>query len=121
LYGGYWQGSQVKGTMPNILNTIDNNTSNTSSVYDYENPYNYDEKYNFDSRKDNRFEAGWVAGIGISYNLNKRYQVFTEGRLLYSFTDQQKDYQAVQVPRYNSTYGINVGVLYSFGHLNPTY
>ena len=113
IYGGYWTTGKVKGVMPNILDNVDNVTS-TSSVYNYNNPYSYDEKYRFDSRKDNRFEMGWVAGLGISYEVTKKIGVFAESRLLYGFTDQQKNYEINQVPRYNTTYGINAGVLYHF-------
>ena len=115
LYGGYWLGSREKGVMPNILD-ITNNDSTTNSIYDYQNPYNYNEKYTFDNRKDNRLEAGWIGGLGVAYEIDKRYQVFAEGRLLYSFTDQQKKYMTNQIPRYNTTYGINTGVLFHLHH-----
>lgn len=112
LYAGYWVSATVNGKMPNILNIANDGTA-TSSIYNYENPYSYNEKYTFSDRKDNRFEAGWIGGLGVSYNLSKRYQVFVEGRLLYSFTDQQKNYSINQVPRYNTTSGINSGVMMS--------
>ena len=110
IYAGYWLAGTVKGEMPNILNIVDNETA-SNSIYDYENAYKYNEKYAFDSRKDNRLDAGWAGGLGISYEINKRCQVFTEGRLLYDFTDQQKNYMASQVPRYNTTCTINAGIL----------
>ncbi len=113
IYGGYWTIAKVKGVMPNILDNVDNATA-TGSIYDYNNPYSYNEKYSFDSRKDNRFEAGWIAGLGISYNITNRYDLFAESRLLYGFTDQQKKYETNGVPRYNTTYGINAGVLFHF-------
>jgi Outer membrane protein beta-barrel domain len=113
IYAGYWMYARVKGEMPNILN-ISNDSTSTSSVYDYENPYSYNEKYTFNNTKDNRWEVGWIGGLGLSYDLNDHYQVFAEGRLLYSFTDQQKNYMINQVPRYNTTYGINAGLMYTF-------
>lgn len=116
LYAGYWVTAKIKGVMPNILDVVDNTTS-TGTVYDYNHPYSYDEKYSFDNRKDNRWEIGWVAGLGASYEITDRFQVFAEGRLLYGFTDQQKKYEMNQVPRYNTTYGVNVGVLI---HLTTT-
>lgn len=118
-YGGYWMSSRVKGVMPNILDVNDGTASST--VYDYENPYSYNEKHVFDKRKDNRFEAGWLAGVGISYSINDRYEVFSEARMLYSFTDQQKKYMLSQVPRYNTTYGINAGILLHFNKENNAY
>lgn len=110
LYAGYWIAGKVKGVMPNILD-ISNKDTAGSTINDYQNPYAYNEKYAFDNRKDNRTEAGWVGGLGIAYNINDHYQVFTEGRLIYCFTDQQKNYMTNQVPRYNTTYGINAGLL----------
>ena len=59
----------------------------------------------------------WIRPGVLSYDLTSRYQVFTEGRLLYDLTDQQKNYETNQVPRYNTTYGINAGILI---HLNKT-
>ncbi len=115
LYGGYWMSSTIKGVMPAILDNVDNNTS-ANSIYDYNNPYSYNQKYTFDSRKDNRFEVGWVAGLGIGYDVTSNINVFAEGRLLYGFTDQQKKYETNQVPRYNTTYGVNAGVMYHFGN-----
>lgn len=110
LYGGCWITGTVKGVMPNILDITATQTPG-SSIYNYQNPYSYNQKYAFDNRKDNRFETGWVGGLGIAYDINNRYQVFTEGRLLYSFTDQQKKYMTNQIPRYNTTAEINAGIM----------
>ena len=119
MYAGYWLTATIKGVMPNILDNVDNSTA-TNSIYDYNNPYSYNEKYSFDSRKDNRLELGWVAGLGLTYDVTNRYSVFAEGRLLYGFTDQQKNYETNGVPRYNTTYGVNAGVLYHFGNTKPS-
>jgi hypothetical protein len=109
IYGAYWITGKVKGAMPDILDQ--GSSTSSGNVYDYDNIYKYNEKYAFDSRRDNRLEAGWVGGLGISYDINSRFQVFTAARLLYSFTDQQKNYETNQTPRYNSTYGMNAGVM----------
>ncbi len=106
----YWASSRVKGVMPDILD-IASGTGNGSTIYSYENPYSYDEKHVFDSKADNRFQASWVGGLGISYDVCKHLQVFAAGRILYDFTDQQKNYQTNQVPRYNTTYSLNAGVM----------
>ncbi|MFT4156052.1 porin family protein [Parafilimonas sp.] len=110
LFGGYWMSSHIKGRLANILDPVDDVTT-SGSIFSYSNEYNYDEKYSFDKTKDNRFEAGWIGGAGISYQVTDRYQVFAEARYLYGFTDQQKKYETNQVPRYNSTAGINIGLL----------
>lgn len=114
VYGGYWASGKVKGSIPNILNPVDS-IGNTNTVFDLQKAYNYNEKYVFDSRKDNRVELGWLAGIGLSYNVNNLYQVFAEGRYYQSLTDQQKKYMIKQVPRYNQTYSVSVGVMISMG------
>ena len=110
VYGAYWMSGNVKGKMANILDLIDDPTTG-GSVYSYQLPYVYDEKYTFNSVKDNRIEFGWVAGVGLEYSFKSRYKVFTEARLLYGFTDQQKNYSLNQVPRYNNTVGVNAGIL----------
>ena len=115
MYGGYWAGARVKGNIPNILNPVDTVTAtgNFSNISKY---YSYNEKYSFDSRKDNRVEFGWLAGIGLSYQLIKKYEVFVEGRYYQSLTDQQKNYMTNQVPRYNQTYGVSTGVMINLGN-----
>ncbi|TKK69915.1 PorT family protein [Ilyomonas limi] len=113
-FGGYWLSGNVKGRMPNVLNPIDSVTA-TNTVYYYSTPYNYNEKYTFDTRRDNRIEAGWIAGAGVSYAITDRYSVFAEGRMRQSITDMQKNYMINQVPRYNNTYSANLGIMVSFG------
>ena len=115
-YGAYWASSHIKGDFANPLNYPAYGTSNTAyysvTVFDYETPYYYDEKYQFNSTKDNRFEFGVYAGLGISYQVAKNYKVFTEFKYYDALTDQQKNYELEQVPRYNETGSISVGFLY---------
>jgi len=113
-YGGYWLSGNVKGTIPNILNPVANVTATNTYLYSY-NPYNYNEKYTFDTHRDNRLEIGWIAGAGVSYALNDKYSLFAEGRMMQSITDMQKNYMVNQTPRYNNTYGANLGIMVSFG------
>ena len=113
-YGGYWLSGNVKGKMPNVLNPVDSVTA-TNTFYYYSSPYSYNEKYTFDTHRDNRIEAGWIAGAGLSYAINDKYSVFAEGRMMQSFTDMQKNYMINQTPRYNNTYGANLGIMVSFG------
>ena len=100
-YGGYWMSSHVEGR--------------TLSPMDPVNYQSYDEKYTFSEEKDNRFELGGLAGIGIQYMPGKKYVFSVEGRYTPSFTDQQKAYSENQVPRYNDTYSLLVGVQYRLG------
>ncbi len=113
-YGAYWVTGHVKGTLANVLDPVDSVTA-TNTFYNFTNPYAYNEKYAFDTRRDNRIEAGWVAGAGISYALNSSYQLFAEGRYTQAITDMQKNYMINQTPRYNETYSVTIGCMRSFG------
>jgi len=75
VYGAYWAYGHVKGSMPNILNPIDS-LATTGNFYNVTKPFNYDEAYSFDKKRDNRFEFGWVIGLGISYRLFSRWNIF---------------------------------------------
>jgi hypothetical protein len=118
-YAGYWLSAHIKGVMPNILNppAYSNTTSNQqpNNVFDEFTPYNYNEKYQFDNTKDKKLELGVLAGAGISYQLNDTYQLFAEATYFESLTDQQKNYETGQVPRFNQTYVFSLGFLYSLG------
>jgi len=111
VYGAWWMNGTIKGTMANVLNQAEG--AGGSSIYNFSQSYSYQENYSFNKVKDNRFEFGWVAGLGLEYELGDKIKIFSEGRLLYSFTDQQKKYSLNQVPRYNTTVGLNAGVLFS--------
>ncbi len=114
-YGGYWLSGHIKGTMPNILdqpaytNTVSNAQPN--NVFDEYTADNYNEKYQFNKTSDNRIELGWLAGLGMSYEMNQKYLFFAEARYFQSLTDQQKNYQINLVPRYNQTIGFTLGCL----------
>jgi hypothetical protein len=72
----------------------------------------YDEAYTFSDEKDNRFEMGALAGIGLQYMPTKKYAISVEGRYTASQTDQQKAYSENQTPRYNDTYSLLLSVQY---------
>ena len=97
-YTGYWLSGNVKGR--------------TLSPMDPNNYQSYDEAYKFSEEKDNRFEAGGLAGIGIQYMPNKKYSISIEGRYTASMTDQQKAYSENQTPRYNDNYSLLMSVQY---------
>lgn len=96
-YLGYWASSRIKGQALNI--------------FDFETLYAYQESYDFNSKRDNRWEAGLLAGIGLEYAINTTYSLFVEARYFYGLTDLQKNYMVQQIPRYNSTVAIQVGCL----------
>ena len=95
-FGGYWLNGHVSGT--------------TLSPMDLENYQSFDESYTFNTTKDNRFEWGGLAGVGLQYMPNKKYMVSLEARYQPAFSDQQKAYSENQTPRYNDTYSILLGV-----------
>jgi hypothetical protein len=97
-YGGYWLTGNVKGR--------------TLSPMDPNNYQSYDEPYTFSDEKDNRFELGVLAGIGLQYMPSKKYVISIEGRYTAAQTDQQKAYSENQTPRYYDTYSILLGVQY---------
>jgi Outer membrane protein beta-barrel domain len=119
LYGAYWMSSRVKGVEANILNTVDTayTTVNPTSVLGENYGYSYNQKYQFNNTKDNRLEFGAIAGVGISYELNETYRFFIEGRYTRSLTDQQKQYEINQTPRYNDNVGVSVGCLFALKNL----
>jgi len=112
-YAAYWMSDHLKGVETNVLNTVDSSSaSNTLSTNTGSYGYSYSEPYQFSTVKDNRLELGWIAGAGISYETISGHRFFIEGRFTSSVTDQQKNYQLNQIPRYNSTWGISIGCLF---------
>jgi hypothetical protein len=118
-YVGYWAFGRVKGSEPNILNPLDTaySTSNPTSIFGINKAHSYNEKYQFSGTRDNRWEFGWLAGLGASYDVNSVCRVFIEARITQSLSDQQKKYMINQVPRYNQTYGLNAGCLLRINEL----
>ena len=110
-YVGYWQSGRQKGTEANILNEIDTayETVNPTSILGEDSGYSYNQKYTFNSKKDNRLELGLMAGIGVSYELDETYNFYLEGRYYRAMTDQQKNYELSQAPRYNDNFGVVLG------------
>ena len=110
-YGAYWASGRIKGTEANILNEVDTayQTVNPTSILGENYAYNYDQKYVFNSTKDNRMEFGLIGGAGISYELFQTYTFYLEGRYYRAMTDQQKQYEMNQAPRYNDNYGLTLG------------
>jgi len=117
-YAAYWASSHIQGTTIGSLNTNDTvySTTNPVSIANENIPYNFNQKYTFDSKKDRRLELGAIAALGVSYEMPQGYFVFIEGRYTRSLTDMQKSYETNQVPRYNDTFGLSVGVMINLRH-----
>jgi hypothetical protein len=111
-YAAYWASGRIKGTEANILNEVDTayETVNPTSILGENYAYSYDQKYTFNSAKDNRLEFGLIAGAGVSYELHQTYTFYLEGRYFRAMTDQQKNYETNQAPRYNDNFGLVAGV-----------
>lgn len=113
FYAGGWLSGRREGTMASMFEEGDDNLDGT--IGGFTGFYKYKEKTEFDSRRDNRFEAGALAGAGIQYQITRLIQVFAEGRFYYSFTDMQKKYMSGLVPRYNNTLVCHVGIMFTLG------
>lgn len=110
LAGGYvggWLKSHVKGAQ-NQYFLIPETTEDRFGKY------KFDEDVKFDSRRDNRFDGGLVAGLGLQYSISREIGVFAEGRYYYALTDMQKNYMKGLQGRYNNTITISLGVIYTF-------
>ena len=99
VYGGYWLTSGREGT-----------DFNNSS----EKVYEFSEDIKFNSERDQRFDFGFVSGIGLEYRFCQRWAAQVEMRYYYSTVSTQKDYMRLSDPRYNSTLGVQAGLWYSF-------
>jgi hypothetical protein len=116
-YAAYWNASHIKGSTPNLLNSPAFGTqypTNTlyKNVFDAYTPLNYSQTYQFNTTTDNRVELGVSAGVGISYQVCRKCEVFTEFKYYDGLTDLQKNYEQEQVPKYNETGTLSIGFLY---------
>ena len=98
-YGGYWLDSRMKGVVYNNL------SEKTTDV---------DQKIQFDSERDQRFDFGFLGGIGMEYRFASHWAAQAEMRYYYSIVSTQKDYMRVKDPKYNSTLALQAGVCYFF-------
>lgn len=102
VYGGYWLNSWNHGTQQFMAsNTI-------SDTY----------KNEFVEERDQRFDCGFVGGIGIEWRFkilkqNWAWQII-ETRIYYSAKSTQKDYMKINDPKYNTTLALQSGLCYFF-------
>lgn len=100
-YFNYWASSQTDGITSRVVSPDDNGV------------YEFYESVAFDSRRDNRFESGLMAGVGMQFAASKLITVFAESRYYHSLTDMQKEYMVKQVARYNNTMAITIGIKFN--------
>jgi len=93
-YVGYWIGASRNGI------TIEK--------------YAFDEKMSFESERDNRFNAGLMAGIGVTYKIKPQWEIMIESFYMYDLTNSHKSSSSINDCRYNTTTLINVGAIYTF-------
>lgn len=74
----------------------------------------FDESMDFDSRRDKRFNAGLIGGLGISYPVSAKWELMAECLYMYDLTKSNVTSSIVSNPRYNSTFMLNAGVMYNF-------
>lgn len=110
-YVGYWMNSRVKGSELSLTYDPDKQIE-----YEDANEFvDYDHDYKFDKRRDNRFDAGLIGGIGLSYRILPYLEVEAEGRCYYSLTSITKNYMKhSKQPQYNTTITTQVSVKYCF-------
>ncbi len=99
VYGAYWLSSNWKGSVVNIFSDL---------VFDI------DDNMEFMSERDERWDGGFVGGIGLEYRISYDWSAQAELRHYYSLTSITKDYMQYNDPRYNSTTAFQLGVNYHF-------
>ncbi|MDR2758110.1 MAG: PorT family protein [Spirochaetaceae bacterium] len=103
-YLGVWINSRRKGTQ------LENTQDPFSGAVFYD---DYNERVEFDDRRDARFDAGLLAGLGLQYAL-RLCVLFLEGRYYYGLTDLQQDYGYNMIPRMNSTFAVTIGAFFNY-------
>ena len=76
VYGGYWLNSHRKGT-------------DFNNVSDY--TYDFDEDVDFDNDRDQRWDCGFVGGLGLEYHFARHWGAQVEARYYYSTTSFRKE------------------------------
>lgn len=97
VYGAYWTGFRDWGNTPGVFDAL---------------PDRINEAREFDSTRDQRWDAGFVGGVGLEYRFKPRWGLQLELRCYYSTVSCTKDYQRLKDPHYNTTMAIQGGVYY---------
>ena len=79
-----------------------------------EEPVEYEDTVAFNSTRDNRFNAGLVARVGVTFPLGRHWEGMAEGACYYDLTDSRKAYMRNHFPHYNTTVTGTLGVAYKF-------
>lgn len=103
-YGAYWLSSYFNGKMANGIDY-------PSIVSGYFSNYT---SLEFVDKRDNRFDCGFVLGIGVDWNFSRHWGAQVEARCYYSTLSTQKDYMLIKDPKYNTTLALQFATYYSF-------
>ena len=111
FYAGYWLSGRVKGAIADIFGVSENTNSAGQTTQQFRlRPY--DDPYSFLSQRDNRWQFGWVPGLGLQYHLTGRYWLTASSRYHQSITSQEKA-SVSPIPAYNHTWTFSIGGLFS--------
>lgn len=99
VYGGYWLNSHWSGS------DISASTDKTTV---------FSEKVEFNADRDQRWDCGFLGGIGVEYRITPHWAAQAEVRYYYSTTSTVKQYMNVKDYRYNSTTALQLGAYYIF-------
>ena len=99
VYGGYWLNSYRKGIDYNSISSIN---------------FAFSEKVDFEKTQDQRWDCGFVGGMGLEYRISKKLGAQVEARYYYSTTSFRKEQPHFNDKRYHSTIGLQAGVMYYF-------
>lgn len=99
VYGGYWLNASRKGEDYNSF----------SQTY-----FTFSESMDFDKDQDQRWDCGFVGGLGLEYRFCNRWGAQVEARYYHSTTSFRKEMPHFNDKRYHSTFGLQAGVMYFF-------
>ena len=99
VYAGYWLSRHYKG-------------SDYNNLAEY--TFYFSRKEELNSDADQRWDCGFVGGIGMEYHFAPHWAAQAELRYYYSTTSTTKQYMRVKDFRYNNTTAIQLGAYYIF-------
>ena len=99
VYGGYWLQGYLEG---NEYNLFDEKTLQVS------------EAVQFNPDRDQRWDFGYLGGVGLEYCIARHWAVRAESLVYYSVISTTRQYMRVKDYRYNTTVALQLGVSYLF-------
>ena len=98
VYGGYWLTGHCKGTLQDSGDDSEE----------------LDERTIFNDLIDQRYDFGYVGGVGMEWKFAEHWAAQLEARYWYSVVSKKKQYQVAKDYQYNSTLTISLGIAYLF-------